>query len=932
MSLFYIDIYKVLIRFVYRFLWVEFQLDSICAQVSDNAIEKALESIPENMNATYERILDMINKKPRAQRELARKVLMCVAYTRSPLPISILAIGVSIENDTESLEALESSIPTKTTILSACSNLVSVDSHTQLVRFVHFSVQEFLTSDRLQSTFHIGHDLAHRELARMFITIISVLSRQSYATLIHGVPIWSLIDILNNWPFHVLAANLNLLSEDDPLVGQISSFLGCSPPMFISYTEFEFQKWPIYLCFSSSVLALMFNLPIGHQHCRPCRETFNTDQLRDLYFNLDPEDEDSGTSISLDSDYADPHTSIIFHDRFAMHYATSVLDSVSAAERLYAHGHCVDYFYNRDRVCMWAGWDYYSDCYLDDIKTPELYDWPLIFSAKSENVARFLLDCGVSLEPHDCGHDIMDPLEFFAHDRTAKILQLLLGKVVDQDGVRCGDALSIAVHRPDCSIEVIKQLLDKGADLEVCGSGGSNPLQGAAGCGKFKVVQLLLDRGADVHAEGGLYGYALSAASLAGCEMVQLLLDHGADINAQGGHYGNALQVAALLRGCDVVQLLLDQGADINAQGGEFGNALQAAAHNNRSSLEVVQLLLDNGADVHAQGGKYGSALQAAALGGGCEVIKLILDKGANVNAEGGMFGNALQGAIFSREWEVVQLLLERGAHANAQSGTNVSPLQAAAHRGSCEIIQLLLDHGADIHAQGGILGNALQAAACWGDCEVVQLLLDKGADVNAQGGKFGSALQGAVLSSKWDVGKHLVDKGANVNAQGGSYGSSVQGAALWSELEVVKLLLENGADVNARGGEYGTVLEAAVAQKPVKGNLIKVVKILLDYGADITVEALTAATKLWEKKPEKYGELRSLFERDKAHTYELDTEMEESWTLEAVDSHDNHTTGYEWVLGKDIRAPLVYVPPSWVHEPDGASSLVRGGSQQEQE
>ena len=40
----------------YRFLWVEFQLDAICAEASDYGIEEALARVPEDMDATYERI------------------------------------------------------------------------------------------------------------------------------------------------------------------------------------------------------------------------------------------------------------------------------------------------------------------------------------------------------------------------------------------------------------------------------------------------------------------------------------------------------------------------------------------------------------------------------------------------------------------------------------------------------------------------------------------------------------------------------------------------------------------------------------------------------------------------------------------------------------------------------------------------------------
>ena len=49
----------------FRFLWVGFQLDAICAEASDKGIEKALTRVQENMDATYERILDTIKNKPR---------------------------------------------------------------------------------------------------------------------------------------------------------------------------------------------------------------------------------------------------------------------------------------------------------------------------------------------------------------------------------------------------------------------------------------------------------------------------------------------------------------------------------------------------------------------------------------------------------------------------------------------------------------------------------------------------------------------------------------------------------------------------------------------------------------------------------------------------------------------------------------------------
>jgi ankyrin repeat protein len=83
-----------------------------------------------------------------------------------------------------------------------------------------------------------------------------------------------------------------------------------------------------------------------------------------------------------------------------------------------------------------------------------------------------------------------------------------------------------------------------------------NALQAASARGHEQVVKLLLDKGADLNAQGGEYGNALQAAAARGHEqVVKLLLDKGADPNAQGGEYGNALQAASARGHEQVVKL-----------------------------------------------------------------------------------------------------------------------------------------------------------------------------------------------------------------------------------------------------------------------------------------------------------------------------------------------------------------------------------------
>ena len=90
----------------------------------------------------------------------------------------------------------------------------------------------------------------------------------------------------------------------------------------------------------------------------------------------------------------------------------------------------------------------------------------------------------------------------------------------------------------------------------------------------------LLEKGFDVNAWGGdEHGYPIHQSGSRRTD--NLLLSRGADINAVGGKLGTALQAACSNggNGKAYVEYLLKQGADLSIQGGDFGNALAAACY-----------------------------------------------------------------------------------------------------------------------------------------------------------------------------------------------------------------------------------------------------------------------------------------------------------------------------------------------------------------
>ena len=225
------------------------------------------------------------------------------------------------------------------------------------------------------------------------------------------------------------------------------------------------------------------------------------------------------------------------------------------------------------------------------------------------------------------------------------------------------------------------------------------------------VCKMLLNKGVDVNEEGGLWGNALSAASLKGHEeIVRLLLEKGANVNAKGGYHGNALSAASFNGNVRVVQFLLEKGANVNAEGGIYGSALSAASYSDHKA--VVELLLEKGSNVNAEGGDFGNALSAASQRGHEKIVRLLLEKGANVNAKGGYYGNALSAASGNKYDEIVRLLLEKGENFNPEDRAYDNALQAASFNGHDWVVRQLLEKGANVNVEAGNYGNSLSAAS----------------------------------------------------------------------------------------------------------------------------------------------------------------------------------------------------------------------------
>jgi hypothetical protein len=124
---------------------------------------------------------------------------------------------------------------------------------------------------------------------------------------------------------------------------------------------------------------------------------------------------------------------------------------------------------------------------------------------------------------------------------------------------------------------------------------GSTPLHDAAENGHIEIVRLLLQNGAEVNAKSN-YGYTPlhCAASHGHIDILHLLVENGADLEAQGNYGERALHWAVLNGNLPFIQELISRyHVDINARVNDGRTALWVARARNHST--VFTFLQSNG-------------------------------------------------------------------------------------------------------------------------------------------------------------------------------------------------------------------------------------------------------------------------------------------------------------------------------------------------
>jgi hypothetical protein len=164
-----------------RFRWVFCQLETL-RHCLPQSVRRTLNELPESLDDTYERVMMEIK---RANQSHAYRMLQCLTVANRPLSVAELAELLAFD-----FEEAKGGIPKlnlnwrwedhEQAVLSTCSSLVTVvpNDRSPIVQFSHFSVKEFLMSDRLAtsrrdiSQYHISLVDAHTVLAQASLAVL----------------------------------------------------------------------------------------------------------------------------------------------------------------------------------------------------------------------------------------------------------------------------------------------------------------------------------------------------------------------------------------------------------------------------------------------------------------------------------------------------------------------------------------------------------------------------------------------------------------------------------------------------------------------------------------------------------------------------------------------------------------------------------------
>jgi ankyrin repeat protein len=526
------------------------------------------------LDETYERVLKEIVT---ANRHHASRLLQCLTVAIRPLRVEELAEILVLDFDGAKGEIPELKEDWRLkdqqeAVLSTCSSLIAVvgDGSHRVVQFSHFSVKEFLTSDRLAaSSAAVSHFRILLEPAH------TVIVKACLGILLH-----------------------NGVGDDKPK---------SNSPL----AEYAAMHWVVHARFEKVSAHIQAGMRSLFDPAKPYFEawldSYDIDTTSTWYDFVDH-------AGYRDRDKSQPHGSPLYYASLcglrdlAAYFVSQHPQYVNAKL-----GRCLSPLgaalhqrhFDIAKQLFQRGAD-------PAIRGRDNRTLLHAASAKGDvDIAQWLLAHGADANSQANKREI--PLHLAARDGHFEFVQMLLrhGIIVDAKNEDYRTSLHLASEGGH--VEIVQLLLQHGADVATQDRTYSTPLHLASSWVSVKTARFLLEHRTDVKAKNDRYGVYRRKPN-ANTETIQVLLKHGADVTARDNTHSTPLHLASSKRSPEIVQLLIKHGADVNALDGNRKMPLHLAS--SEGSPEIARILIEHGADVTTRNDTHATPLHLASSKG----------------------------------------------------------------------------------------------------------------------------------------------------------------------------------------------------------------------------------------------------------------------------------------------------------------------------
>ncbi|KAL8934915.1 MAG: hypothetical protein Q9211_004980 [Gyalolechia sp. 1 TL-2023] len=626
------------------FRWVACQLDAMSGCLSLSKLRQKLDSLPTTLDGTYERILCKID--PAYKRETLQ-ILQWLACSMRPLTITEVAELVAFDGDSKPKFDAAKRLADIEEILSLCSSLtlctmpdgsdsdqIDQDSGSggsnqdskgttfTTIRLAHFTVKEYLMSDRIRhgpaAFFSLGEEMSHLRIAETCLSCLLLYEMILFVdegefTIEFPIAKYS----ARYWVSHFRKARSILEKRHFEHASEL--FLD----------EHKLQNW-----------VALYDIDDAMEICGRYKQgsSLYYAVLTGLYGLVEVVLQ-SGNYI-----YANEETSIGRRSVFEAHdhgkappcHTNKRTPIDSRGGYLHTPLHAASYYR------LFIGLETRS---------------ALSASAKNGDTATANVLLGNGADIHEGV-----PCPPFASTGVSD-----LGKSNNKT-----QFVPKNVMLESCPPKYFRLIVDEmgrsfdEADFQTLKGPFHTALFHAAYNGHTEMVNVLLDRGARIDLRNGDDGMTalMEASEQGGDKMVELLLERGAQVD-KTDIWGST----AFIRACDagkesIARLLLERGALIDKTNLWGETALIRACDAGKES--IARLLLERGALIDKADIMGDTALTGACDAGKESIARLLLERGALIDKPDIWGNTALAWAYVNGNESIARLLLEKSAHGSS--------------------------------------------------------------------------------------------------------------------------------------------------------------------------------------------------------------------------------------------------------------------------